>query len=180
MIDPQHLPVAFSEETLKSRICELGAQIAVDYEGRELVVVGVLKGSLYFLADLTRAIPMSVQVDVISIGVYPGATNQTGVVRITKDLDADITGKHVLVAEDIVRTGLTLGYLVQNLESRCPASVAVCALFTNPDQQLINIPIAYSGFTVSDEWLMGYGMDVGEYWRNLPHIVQIDKAAAKS
>ena len=179
MIDPKTAHVVFSEEILKERIAEMGTQIGADYAGRELVVVGVLKGSLYFLADLTRAIPMSLQVDVISIGMYAGATNQTGVVRITKDLDADITGKHVLVVEDIVRTGLTLGYLVQNLESRSPASVAVCALFVNPHQQLINIPIAYSGFTVSDEWLMGYGMDVGEHWRNLPYIVEIDKNAAK-
>jgi len=179
MVDPKAARVVFSEETLKNRITEMGAQIAADYADRDLVVVGVLKGSLYFLADLTRAIPMSLQVDVMSIGMYAGATNQTGVVRITKDLDADITGKHVLVAEDIVRTGLTLGYLVQNLESRCPASVAVCALFVNPNQQLIDVPIAYQGFTVSDEWLMGYGMDVREQWRNLPYIVEINKNAAR-
>ena len=115
--------------------------------------------------------------DVISIGMYPGATSQTGVVRITKDLDVDITGKHVLVVEDIVRTGLTLGYLVQNLESRCPASVAVCALLVNPAQQLIDVPIAYTGFTVSGAWLLGYGMDAGEKWRNLPYIVEADKNA---
>ena len=179
MIQPEHARVAFSEDTIQNRIREMGAQIAADYAGRELVVVGVLKGSLYFLADLTRAISMPMQVDVISIGVYPCATNQTGVVRITKDLDADITGKHVLVVEDIIRTGLTLGYLVQNLESRCPASVSVCTLLVNPDQQLINMPIAYSGFTVSDTWLMGFGLDVNEKWRNLPYIVEIDKNAAK-
>jgi hypoxanthine phosphoribosyltransferase len=179
MQQPETARVAFSEERLKRRISEMGAQIAADYAGRELVVVGVLKGSMYFVADLTRAIPMPLQVDFISIGMYPAATNQTGVVRITKDLDADITGKHVLVVEDIIRTGLTLGYLVQNLESRCPASVSVCTLLLNPDEQLINIPIAYSGFTVTDAWLMGYGMDVGEKWRNLPYIVEIDKTAAK-
>jgi hypoxanthine phosphoribosyltransferase len=175
MIQPENARVAFSEDVLKKRIAEMGVQIAADYAGRELVVVGVLKGSLYFLADLTRAISLPLQVDVISIGVYPCATNQTGVVRITKDLDADITGKHVLVVEGIIRTGLTLGYLVQNMESRCPASVSVCALLVNPDQQLIHIPVAYSGFTVSDAWLMGYGLDVGEKWRNLPYIVEIDK-----
>lgn len=175
MVDPKSLRIVYNEDKLHARISEMGAQIAADYAGRELVVVGVLKGSLYFLADLTRAIDIPLQVDVISIGMYPGATRQTGVVRITKDLDADITGKHVLVVEDIVRTGLTLGYLVQNLESRCPASVAVCALLSNPDQQLIRIPIAYSGFDVSDEWLMGYGLDMNERWRNLPYIVQIDK-----
>ncbi len=179
MIDPHTATIRFSEDMLRDRIAEMGAQIAADYAGRELVVVGVLKGSLYFLADLTRAIPMSLQVDVMSIGVYPGATNQTGVVRITKDLDADITGKHVLVVEDIVRTGLTLGYLIQNLESRCPASVAVCALLLSPFQQLINVPVAYCGFTVSDEWMMGFGMDIREQWRNLPYIVNVDKKANK-
>ncbi len=179
MLHPETARVVFSEEALHLRIAELGAQIAADYAGRDLVVVGVLKGSLYFLADITRAIPLPLQVDVISIGMYPGAAKQTGVVRITKDLDVDITGKHVLVVEDIVRTGLTLGYLVQNLESRCPASVAVCALLVNPDQQLIDIPIAYSGFTVSASWLLGFGLDAGEQWRNLPYIVEIEKNAAK-
>jgi hypoxanthine phosphoribosyltransferase len=179
MPHPENARIVFSAEALQNRIAELGAQITVDYAGRDLVVAGVLKGSLYFLADLTRAISLPLQVDVISIGMYPGATKQTGVVRITKDLDADITGRHVLVVEDIVRTGLTLGYLVQNLESRCPASVAVCALLVNPDQQLIDIPIAYSGFTVSASWLLGFGLDAGEQWRNLPYIVEIEKNAAK-
>ncbi len=179
MIQPENARVAFSEEALSRRISELGAQIAADFAGRELVAVGVLKGSMYFLADLTRAIRLPLQVDFISIGMYPAATSQTGVVRITKDLDIDITGKHVLIVEDIVRTGLTLGYLVQNLESRCPASVSICTLLLSPDQLLINLPISYSGFTVSDEWLMGYGLDVGEQWRNLPYIVKIDKKSAK-
>ena len=177
MLHPENASVLFSTEALQSRIAAMGARIATDYAGRELVAVGVLKGSLYFLADLTRAIPLPLQVDVISIGMYPGATSQTGVVRITKDLDVDITGKHVLVVEDIVRTGLTLGYLVQNLESRRPASVAVCALLANPAQQLIDIPIAYTGFTVSGAWLLGYGMDAGERGRNLPYIVEVDKNA---
>lgn len=179
MIHPETARIAFSEAALQKRIYELGAQIAADYAGRELVVVGVLKGSMYFLADLTRAISLQLQVDFISIGMYPGATSQTGVVRITKDLDVDITGRHVLVVEDIIRTGLTLGYLVQNLESRSPASVGVCTLLLSPDQQLIHIPIAYSGFTVSDTWLMGYGMDVDEKWRNLPYIVEIDRNIIK-
>ena len=175
MEHPNIIRTAYSEETLKNRIRELGAQITADYEGKELVLVAVLKGSLYFFADLSRAIPSPLQTDCIAIGMYANATSQSGVVRITKDLDLDISNKHVLVVEDIVRTGLTLGYLVQNLESRSPISVKVCALFVNPAQQLIDIPIAYQGFTVSSGWLMGYGMDVAEQWRHLPYVVEIEK-----
>lgn len=172
---PKIIRVAYSEEQLKSRISEIGAQITADYAGRELVVVTVLKGSLYFFSDLTRAITAPIQTDCIAIGMYGHATSQTGVVRITKDLDLDVTGKHVLIVEDIVRTGLTLGYLVQNIESRCPASVKVCALFVNPVQRLIDIPIAYQGFAVSGGWLMGYGMDIDEQWRHLPYVAEIEK-----
>ncbi len=171
----KNMKIEFSTEALMERINAMGAKISQDYEDLDLVVVGVLKGSLYFLADLTRQLSIPIQLDFMSIGVYPHATSETGVVRIVKDLDVDITGKHVLVIEDIIRTGLTIGYLVQNLESRKPASVKVCSLLVNPDQQLINVPIAYSGFTISDTWLMGYGMDINEKWRNLPYIVKTDK-----
>jgi len=167
--------VAFSEQTLKNRISELGQQIKSDYENEELVLVSVLKGSMYFFADLTRAIDLPIELDFMSIGVYPHATKETGAVRITKDLDVDISGKHVLVIEDIIRTGLTIGYLVQNLKARKPKSVKVCTLLINPDQQLIDGPIAYEGFKVTNTWLMGYGMDVEGKWRNLPFIVEIDR-----
>ncbi|MFA5675596.1 MAG: hypoxanthine phosphoribosyltransferase [Christensenellales bacterium] len=170
---PYYKKIAFTELQLKSRAVELGNDISKDYEGKELVLIALLKGSLYFCADLTRAISVPLMIDFMSIGVY--ASNQSGIVRITKDLDIDITGKHVLIIEDIVRTGLTLGYLVQNLEARRPASVKVCALFVNPNQQLIDVPLAYTGFTVANEWLMGYGMDAGEKWRNLPYVVEIEK-----
>ena len=136
----QYKRIMFSEDDLKNRIQLIGRQIAHDYAGQDLVLVGVLKGSFYFLADLTRAIDMPVGIDFISIGVYPGSTNQTGVVRITKDLDIDVSGKHVLIVEDIIRTGLTTGYLVQNIEARQPKSVKVCSLLINPSQQLINVP----------------------------------------
>ncbi len=172
MNQPQILRTAFTAEQLQSRIRELGAQIAADYEGKQLVLVAVLKGSLYFFADLTRAIPTPLQTDYIAFGM---CGSQSGVARITKDLELDVTGKHVIVVEDIVRTGLTLGYLVQNIEARGPASVTVCALFVNPAQQLIDIPIAYQGFTVSAGWLMGYGMDVSEQWRHLPYVVEVEK-----
>jgi hypoxanthine phosphoribosyltransferase len=173
MEQPNILRTAFSEEQLQSRVRELGASITADYAGQELVLIAVLRGALYFFADLTRAISGPVQTDCISFGMY--AHSHTGVVRITKDLDVDITGKHVLIVEDIVRTGLTLGYLVQNIETRGPASVKVCALFVNPAQQLIDIPIAYQGFTVSSGWLVGYGMDVSEQWRHLPYVVEVEK-----
>lgn len=170
-----HKNVVFSEDTLKERIRLIGEQINRDYAGKELILVSVLKGTLYFFADLTRFINIPVQLDFMAIGVYPNSTNQTGIVRITKDLDLDISGKHVLIIEDIIRTGLTTGYLVQNLEARMPASVKVCSLLVNPKQQLIKVPIEYYGFEISDTWLVGYGMDINEKWRNLPYIAEIDR-----
>ena len=168
--------ILYTEEALRSRISELGQEISRDYAGRDLIMVSVLKGSFYFFSDLTRAIDIPTQIDFITIGTYPNTTNQTGIVRITKDLDLDITGKDVLLVEDIIRTGLTTGYLVQNFTARKPASVKVCSLLVNPGQQLINVPIAYSGFEISDKWLIGYGMDVKEKGRNIPYIAEIEKA----
>ena len=175
MEEIKKIEVEYTTEQILERVKELGREISRDYEGKDLILVGVLKGSLYFFADLTREIDIPIQLDFISIGVYPHTTNETGVVRIVKDLDVDITGKHVIVIEDIIRTGLTIGYLVQNLESRRPASVKVCSLFVNLAQQLINVPISYYGFEISDTWLMGYGMDVKEFGRNLPYIVKTAK-----
>ena len=166
--------IIFSDEALQKRIKELARQISADYAGKELILVSVLKGSLYFFADLTRAIEIPIQLDFMAIGTYPQATNQKGIVRITKDLDLEITGKHVLVIEDIIRTGLTTAYLVQNLLSRMPASVKVCTLLVNREQQLINVPIAYWGFAITDARLVGYGMDVREKGRNWPYIAEID------
>jgi len=167
--------VAYTAEELKTTVARLAKQISADYAGKELIVVGVLKGSLYFFADLTRAIDIPISIDVITIGAIPTTTSQTGIVRITKDLDIDITGKHVLIIEDIIRTSLTTAYLLQNLDIRKPASVKVCTLFVNPDQQLIHIPIAYYGYEISDSWLMGYGMDVHEQGRALPYIAELEK-----
>lgn len=166
--------ILFSDEALQKRIKELARQISTDYAGKELILVSVLKGSLYFFADLTRAIEIPIQLDFMAIGTYPQVTNQKGIVRITKDLDLEITGKHVLVIEDIIRTGLTTAYLVQNLQSRVPASVKVCTLLVNQEQQLINVPIAYWGFAITDTRLVGYGMDVHEKGRNWPYIAEID------
>ncbi len=170
--------ILYQEKEIMERIREIGREINRDYAGKELVLVGVLKGSLYFFADLTRAIDIPILMDFMSIGTYPTTTNRQGIVRITKDLDIEITGRHVLVIEDIIRTGLTTAYLVQNLMARQPASVKVCSLLVNPEQQLIDVPIAYTGFEISKTRLIGYGMDIHESGRNLPHIAEIEKTDA--
>lgn len=172
--------MVFSAESLQERIRQIGRQITRDYAGCDLILVSVLKGSLYFLADLTRAINLPLQLDFITIGTFANTTSRTGVVRITKDLDLEITGRHVLIIEDIIRTGLTTGYLVQYLETRLPASVKVCSLLVNPAQQLIDVPIAYTGFVISNTRLVGYGMDLNEQGRNLPYIAEVDKAESWS
>lgn len=165
--------IVFSEEDLKKRIAALGRQITIDYAGEELLLVGVSKGSLFFLTDLARVIDLPLQLDMISIGIYPNATGRTGVVRLTKDLDCDITGRHVLIIEDIIRSGLTTGYLLQNLETRGAASIKVCTLLLSPAEQLITIPVRYIGFEVTKARLLGYGLDVEERGRNLPFIAEI-------
>lgn len=167
--------ILFSEKAIQERIREIGRTISRDYADQELVLVGVLKGSLYFIADLTRTIDIPVLLDFMSIGTYPTTTNRQGIVRITKDLDLEITGRHVLIVEDITRTGLTTAYLVQNLMARQPASVKVCSLLVNPEQQLIDVPIAYTGFEITRTRLVGYGMDINEKGRNLPYIAEIDR-----
>lgn len=174
MVESIYRKIAFSEEDLKKRILELGKQITSDYADKELILVGVLKGSLFFLTDLARVIDLPLQLDVISIGISPNSSGRAGVVRLTKDLDFDIAGKHVLVIEDIIRSGLTTGYLIQNLETRGAASINICTLLRSADEQLINMPISYIGFEVSKARLLGYGLDVGEKGRNLPFVAEIN------
>ncbi|MBR3033067.1 MAG: hypoxanthine phosphoribosyltransferase [Clostridiales bacterium] len=166
--------IIFTEKQLRERIIELGKKITEDYQGQEIVLLGVLKGSLFFFTDLARAVDLPMQIDMIAIGSIPDTTSSTGIVRITKDLDINITGKHVIVVEDIIRTGLTTAYLLQTLEARRPASVDVCTLLYNPDRQLIDLPVKYFGFEVDRSWLIGYGMDSGEYGRNLPFIAEME------
>ncbi len=165
--------IVFSEETIKGRVSELGKQITNDYTGKDLLIVGILKGAVFFLCDLVRAIDLPVQLDFISIGVQSNAPGRSGIVQITKDLDYDICGKHVLIIEDIIRSGLTTGYVMQNLEDRGLASIKICTLLHSPEEQLITMPIAYVGFEISRVRLIGYGLDVDEKGRNLPHIEQI-------
>lgn len=166
--------IFYNEEQLKTRVAALGQQITKDYVSRDLVLIGVLKGSLYFFTDLTRAIDLPIELDMIAIGSIPDTTSQTGIVKITKDIDINITGKHVIVVEDIIRTGLTTAYLLQTLEARKPASIEVCTLLYNPDRQLIDLPVKYYGFEIDRSWLIGYGMDVSEKGRNLPFIAELE------
>jgi hypoxanthine phosphoribosyltransferase len=164
------LGVLIPQEKLQARIVELAAQIDADYAGRELLLVGVLKGAVMVMADLARAMHLPVSMDWMAISSYGSATTSSGVVRILKDLDTDITGKHVLVVEDIVDSGLTLSYLVHNLRSRDPASVAVCVLLRKRAAAQMPVDVAYTGFEIADEFVIGYGLDYAEHYRNLPFI----------
>ena len=163
----------YDEEAIAKRVKELGAQITEDFKGEELIVVGVIKGSVYFFSDLTRAIDLPIKIDMIGFGNIPDTTSKTGVVKITKDIDVDISGKHVLVVEDVIRTGLTTAYLIQNLESKQPADITLATMLLNPDRLLMTIPVKYYGFEISDSWLLGYGLDAKEVGRNLPYIAEL-------
>ena len=165
----KNISVVISEEDLRRRVRELGAEISRDYAGRTPVLISVLKGSFIFLADLARAITIPVNIDFMAITRY-GSGKRGGVVRIEKDLDLAITGREVLFVEDIVDTGLTLGYLVRNLQAREPAGLAVCTLLDRRVRRLANLPIRYTGFEVPDRFLVGYGLDHREQHRNLPYL----------
>ncbi len=161
----------YSAAKIAERVAELGAQIGRDYEGRELVLVGVLKGSFLFLADLARAIPSTeVRVEFLGLASYGDETSSSGVVQITSDLTKPVDGKHVLVVEDIVDTGLTMDYLMDNLRTRHPASVKLCSLLHKPSRQKKAIAIDYLGFTIPDLFVVGYGLDYAQRYRNLPFI----------
>jgi hypoxanthine phosphoribosyltransferase len=164
------LEVLISPERLQQRITELAAQIDTDYAGRELLLVGVLKGAVMVMADLARAMHLPVAMDWMAISSYGSGTSSSGVVRILKDLDADIGGQHVLVIEDIVDSGLTLSYLVHNLRSRGPASVQVCVLLRKRAAAQMQVDVAYTGFEIANEFVIGYGLDYAERYRNLPFI----------
>src|SRR3990172_186350 len=168
-LDGEKVEVLFTEERLRARIAEMAAAITGDYAGKPLKLVGVLKGSFMFLADLARAIDLPVKVDFIGTTSYQG-TKTSGVVRITNDLSWPIAGEHVLLVEDIVDTGLTMKYLLSNLETRKPASVKVCALLQKPSRAKGEGPIAYKGFEIPDSFVVGYGLDWDGRFRNLPFI----------
>jgi hypoxanthine phosphoribosyltransferase len=155
---------------LQARVAELAAQIDADYAGRELLLVGVLKGAVMVMADLARAMRLPVQMDWMAVSSYGSGTRSSGVVRILKDLDTDILGRHVLVVEDIVDSGLTLSWLVGNLRSRQPASLRVCVLLRKPAARLTGVDVAYTGFEIGDEFVIGYGLDYAERYRNLTFV----------
>ena len=162
------------EQRLQTRVRELGAEISADYAGRELLLVGVLKGAVFFMADLMRAISVPCEIDFMAISSYGASHDSSGVVRILKDLDINIEGRHVLVVEDIIDSGLTLSYLVRNLESREPASLGVCALLTKPDRREIDVEVRYVGFEIPNRFVVGYGLDFDERYRNLPYVGVLD------
>jgi hypoxanthine phosphoribosyltransferase len=162
--------VLIEEERLQARIKELGAEITSDYQGRELLLVGVLKGAVFFMADLMRSITVPCEIDFMAISSYGASTDSSGVVRILKDLDINIEGRHVVVVEDIVDSGLTLSYLMRNLESREPATLEVCALLTKPGRREIDVDVRYVGFEIPNKFVIGYGLDFAERYRNLRYV----------
>jgi hypoxanthine phosphoribosyltransferase len=160
-------PVVVSADEIRQKIAELGKQITADYDGQQPLLVGVLKGAAVFLADLSREIHLPVRVDFMAISSYGSATKSSGVVRILKDLDHEIEGEHVIVVEDIIDSGLTLNYLLRYLRARRPASLEVCALFSKEGRQRVPIPVKYEGFQIGPEFVVGYGLDYQERFRNL-------------
>jgi hypoxanthine phosphoribosyltransferase len=168
--DPSLGPVVVPEDRLRERVEALGAEITADYRRRPPMLVGVLKGAFMFMSDLSRAIRLPVDFDFMAVASYGTATKTSGVVRIVKDLDSDLAGRHVLVVEDIVDSGLTLSYLTRNLQARGPASLEVCALLVKDGLQRTKLDLRYVGFIIPPEFVVGYGLDAGERYRNLPRI----------
>lgn len=162
--------ILISSEVLQQRVAQLGKAISRDYLGRNLLLVGVLKGVLFFMADLLRYITIPVEMDFIAISSYSPESRAHGVVRMVKDLDISITDRHVLFVEDVIDTGLTLNYILQNLHARQPASLEVCVLFNKPEHRLIDISTRYKGFDLPDRFVVGYGLDYREKYRNLPFV----------
>jgi hypoxanthine phosphoribosyltransferase len=167
--------VLVSAEEVQRRVAELGEQISRDYAGRSLLLVGVLKGAVFFLSDLMRFIDIPVEVDFMAVASYGSATDSSGVVRILKDLDAAIEDRDVLIVEDIVDSGLTLQYLMRNLGSRNPRTLEVCALLTKPERRKVDLPTRYVGFEIPNRFVVGYGLDYGERHRNLPYVAALER-----
>jgi hypoxanthine phosphoribosyltransferase len=165
--------VLLSEETIQEKIVELATQVATDYAGREVLLVGVLKGAVLFMSDFARKLELPTQMEFMAVSSYGSATSSSGVVRILKDLDRDITDKHVLVLEDIIDSGLTLSWLLKNLGGRAPASLEVCALLRKPDAVKVEVPVKYIGFDIPNEFVVGYGLDYAERYRDLPYIATL-------
>jgi hypoxanthine phosphoribosyltransferase len=163
-----------SSEDLTRRVAELGAQISRDYEGRDLFMVGVLKGAVIFLADLMRSVTVPCEIDFMALSSYGSRTDSSGVVRILKDLDAPIEGRHVLIVEDIIDSGLTLQYLMRNLKAREPGSLEVCALLTKPERLRVDLEPRYVGFEIPNRFAIGYGLDHAQRHRNLDYVAALN------
>ncbi|WP_026912873.1 hypoxanthine phosphoribosyltransferase [Patulibacter minatonensis] len=177
MRDPNIGEILIQADELQARIADMGVEISRDYEGREILIVCVLKGAVLFVADLMRQLTVPCEVDFMAVSSYGSATRSSGVVRILKDLDGSIEGKNVLIVEDIIDSGLTLQYLMRNLRSRGPASVEVCSLLTKPSRREVEVPIRYTGFELPDRYAVGYGLDLDQRYRNLPYVAALTDAA---
>lgn len=165
--------ILVQSDDLQHRVRELGAEISRDYAGKSLLLVGVLKGAVFFVADLMRHLEPECEVDFMAVSSYGSSTDSSGVVRILKDLDVAITGRDVLIIEDIVDSGLTLSYLLRNLGAREPASLEVCALLTKPERRKVDLPIRYVGFEIPNQFVVGYGLDHAQQMRNLPYVAAL-------
>jgi hypoxanthine phosphoribosyltransferase len=166
--------VLIDRDVLQRRIEELGEEISSDYAGRDLLLIGVLKGAVFFMADLMRNLTIPCEIDFMAISSYGDSTDSSGVVRILKDLDINIEGRDVLIVEDIIDSGLTLSYLMRNLEAREPASLEICALLTKPERREADVPVRYIGFEIPNRFVIGYGLDFAERYRNLPYVGVLD------
>jgi hypoxanthine phosphoribosyltransferase len=178
--DPAIGEVLVQEDELVRRVRELAQEISRDYKDRDLVLVGVLKGAVFFLSDLMRQLEVPCEVDFMAVASYGSSTDSSGVVRILKDLDRSIEGREVLIVEDIVDSGLTLSYLLRTLRARNPASLEVCALLTKPERRKVELPIRYVGFEIPNRFAIGYGLDHAERYRNLPFVAALSDGARRS
>ena len=170
MLEKDIQEVLFSQQQLEERVDQIAQEITRDYAGKEIVLISVLRGSFVFMADLCRRIDLPCTIDFMSVSSYGKGTSSTGQVQITKDLSGDISGKHILVVEDILDSGNTLSYLLKLLEQRKPASIRLCTLLDKPDRRVKPVEVHYSGFTIPDAFVVGYGLDYAEHYRNLPYI----------
>ena len=166
--------VLITEERLQGRVAEIAAEVSEDYAGRDLLVIGVLKGAVFFIADLVRRLTVPCELDFMAVSSYGSSTHSSGVVRIQKDLDVPIAGRDVLLVEDVIDSGLTLSYLLKNLASREPASLEICTLLAKPGHKRLNIASRYVGFELPDVFVIGYGLDHAQRFRNLPFIAVLD------
>jgi hypoxanthine phosphoribosyltransferase len=174
MLRDEHIgEILVQADELQHRIKEMAADVSRDYEGKDLLLIGVLKGAVFFLSDLMRHLDIPCEVDFMAVASYGSTTDSSGVVRILKDLDQPLEGRHVLIVEDIVDSGLTLQYLMRTLEARGPASLEVCALLTKPERRKVEMPARYVGFEIPDRFAIGYGLDYAERYRNLPYVAAL-------